>query len=102
MKTKRTLLSLVALMMLLSFNPIAVKASGENPPSPKVENTQKIAELEMRLNEINAMDKTDMSNAEKRALRKEVKTIKRTIDNGGIYISVGGLIIILLLLIILL
>jgi hypothetical protein len=57
--------------------------------------------LMLRLDEINAMDKSDMSAAEKKALRKEVKSISARNSNGGVYISVGGVIIILLLLIIL-
>jgi hypothetical protein len=50
------------------------------------------------------MDKSTMNNKEKRALKKELKTDQnelRTINGGGIYISVGALIIIILLLIIL-
>ena len=50
------------------------------------------------------MDKTALKSAEKRELRKEVRSIKKEISNlgGGVYISVGAIIIILLLLIILL
>lgn len=53
-----------------------------------------------RLNEINDLDKSDLTHAEKRALRTEVKTIEAEMAaNGGIYISVGAIIIIILLLI---
>jgi hypothetical protein len=58
-----------------------------------------------RLNEIKAMDKSDLSRAERKALRKEVKEIKATMKasgNGGIYLSVGAVIIIILLLILIL
>lgn len=57
-----------------------------------------------RLEEIKAMDKSDLSRAEKRALRKEVKEIKSTLKatGHGIYLSVGAIIIIILLLILLL
>jgi hypothetical protein len=54
-----------------------------------------------RLNEINDLDKSDLTHAEKRALRTEVKTIEAEMaaNGGGIYISVGAIIIIILLLI---
>lgn len=58
----------------------------------------------VRLNEINAMDKSTLSHADKKALRKEVRTIKRELasNNGGVFLSVGAIIIIILLLILLL
>jgi len=46
-----------------------------------------------------------MSRTEKRTLRKEVRGIEKemkTMDNNGVYISVGAIIIIILLLILLL
>jgi len=64
----------------------------------------KVKVLELRLNEINEMDKSDLKSAEKRELRKEVRSIKKQVSElgGGVYISVGAIIIIILLLIILL
>lgn len=54
-----------------------------------------------RLNEINAMDKSNLSFSEKRELRREVKAIKKSMaeHTNGVYISVGAAIIIVLLLI---
>ena len=83
-------------------------------PSPDVKSTTAPAEtpgairaheLVNRLEEIKAMDVKAMSKKEKKELRAEVKSIKREmrqINDGGVYISVGGIIIILLLLILLL
>ena len=50
------------------------------------------------------MDKSDMSRAEKKELRKEVKEIKTDLKStgNGVYLSVGAIIIIVLLLILLL
>ena len=64
----------------------------------------KAAAYLVRLNEINAMDKSTLSHADKKALRKEVRNIKRELasSNGGVYLSVGAIIIIILLLILLL
>lgn len=61
-------------------------------------------QLVERLKEIKAMDKSDLTRAEKKALRKEVKEIKTelALNHQGVYLSVGAIIIIILLLILLL
>jgi hypothetical protein len=61
-------------------------------------------QLTTRLKEIRDMDKSNLTSSEKKALRKEVKEIKKEArDNkNGIYLSVGAIIIIILLLILLL
>ena len=57
-----------------------------------------------RLHEIKDMDKTNLTQTEKKELRKEVKNIKKELkaNSRGIYLSVGAIIIIVLLLILLL
>ena len=57
-----------------------------------------------RLDEINEMDKSDLTRSEKRELRKEVREIDKTLtlNGGGVYLSVGAIIIVILLLILLL
>lgn len=53
-----------------------------------------------RLEEIKAMDKSKLSRAERRALKKEVRAAKKRLESsGGIYLSVGVIIVIILLLI---
>jgi hypothetical protein len=61
-------------------------------------------QLTTRLEEINAMDKSVMKRSEKRKVRMEVKAINKELKtlSGGVYLSVGAIIIILLLLILLL
>lgn len=95
-----------ALLMLF----MAVPAfSNETTPAvnntPSAEGAARVEVLTNRLEEIKAMDIESMSRKEKRSLRKEVKSIEREIkqiNDGGVYISIGGIIIILLLLILLL
>lgn len=60
--------------------------------------------LVARLDEIKAMDKSTLNFNEKRQLRKETRSIKKelAVTNGGVYLSVGAIIIIVLLLILLL
>lgn len=57
-----------------------------------------------RLEEINTMDKSTLKPAEKRELRREVRTIKKELkaSSGGVYLSVGALLLIIILLIVLL
>jgi hypothetical protein len=59
-------------------------------------------QIEARLIEIRKMDKTNLTSVEKKELRKEVKELRKEARNGGIYLSVGAIIIIILLLILLL
>lgn len=61
------------------------------------------AKLE-RLEEIKNMDKSNMTRAEKKALRKEVRETKAYLKStgNGVYLSIGAIIIIILLLILLL
>ena len=57
-----------------------------------------------RLKEIKDMDKSNLSRAEKKTLRKEVKEIKTTMkaSGNGVYLSIGAILIIILLLILIL
>ncbi len=56
-----------------------------------------------RLNEIKSMDVKTLSREQRKELRHEVKSIKKTTSsNGGVYLSVGAIIIIILLLILIL
>ena len=58
-----------------------------------------------RLEEIKNMDKSDLKSSEKKALRKEVRAIKANLKasgNGGVYLSIGAIIIIILILILIL
>lgn len=60
--------------------------------------------LNERLEEIKEMDKSTLTSAERKELRSEVKMIKEELAqiSGGVYLSIGAIIIILLLLILLL
>jgi hypothetical protein len=103
MKTKNSLLICLFAFLLLS---VPSFASPTDPSLPRAGSSDYNAESEKlikRLEEIKSMDTKNMTRKEKRALRKEVKSIeKRVISNGGIYISIGALLIVILLLILLL
>lgn len=98
------------LYTLILFFTLSTGANANTVPSkkPKTELTaeQKV-ELEniiKRVEEIKAMHKSSLSKAERKALRKEVKELKKRADflNQNVTLSVGAIIIILLLLIIIL
>ncbi len=67
-------------------------------------NEIRVQQMSERLQEIKAIDKSSLTKSEKKELRTEVVEIKKEMKavSGGVYISVGALILILILLIILL
>lgn len=99
--------------LILAFLLFGLPSYGSTlPVTLPLEVTNEIAanRITNRLEEIKAMDKSTLTAKEKRALRKEVKEMKRELSpdggssggGGGIYLSIGAIIIIILLLIILL
>lgn len=101
----------------LLFGPTQVKAGTEKSPvSSTATTTVKSTEanaLTVRLSEIKAMDKTEMNKTEKKELRKEVRSINSELKvnsegtyieggHGGVYLSVGGLLLIILILVLIL
>lgn len=97
--SKKVLLSTFAAILALSFTPSEAKAA-TGPVKTELSNDSMI--MVNRLDEIKTMDKSNMSRQEKKELRTEVKGIEKKMHDGygGVYISVGALIIIILLLII--
>ena len=81
-------------------------AGHETPVATETTNNDAHAQqLIARLKEIRDMDKSNLTSSEKKALRKEVKEMKKEVKregSKGIYLSVGAIIIIVLLLILLL
>lgn len=95
-------------LLSLAVTP-AMAGTPTDPPTTTVnnneaENAARAEVLKNRLEEIKAMDKSEMTRAERKALRKEVKAIKTELatTSNGVYLSVGAIIIIILLLILLL
>jgi len=102
---KKLPLYLMMTVLLLSMLPNTIIASEKNTVA--IESKEMPLEIKVmmnRLEEIKAMDKSEMKYSEKKELRKEVRAINATMKSsgGGVYLSVGAIIIIVLLLIILL
>jgi len=65
----------------------------------------RVTEIKARVEEIKDMDKSKLSRADRKALRHELRDMNqeaRAIGNGGIYISLAGILIIILVLILIL
>lgn len=103
MKTTTLYLLGFCLLWLLIPAPANAAISGGTTPVT-VADEAKVNDLLARLDEINLIDKTTMRPSERKELRKEVRSIKSQLraQSGGIYISVGALLIVILLLILLL
>jgi hypothetical protein len=105
---KKIIIVLMVTCLSLTFLPLQSNAASAVEPSsvtaPKTSESAEAKTLELRLNEINAMDKSKLKSAEKKNLRKEVSSIKHKLREagGGIYLSAGALILIIILLVILL
>jgi len=103
---KNLLLASLLLIGTIGVNHSAFAAKSD--PVKKTElsvtDVERAKVLNDRLTEINEMDKSDLSFVERRELRKEVRAIKGELAElgGGVYLSVGAIIIVLLLLILLL
>ncbi|WP_395066883.1 hypothetical protein [Flavobacterium sp.] len=109
MKTKINKLTSFLMILTLSLTVIPTNAFAKTiEPTTVSANPKEIpAEVKIMLNrleEIKAMDKSDLSSSEKKVLRKEVKAIKSSLKatGNGVYLSVGAIIIIVLLLILIL
>ena len=108
---RKLTISLLTAFMLLTIMPAQVKAGTETSTlSTAAAKTDKTAEsaasnaLLLRLDNIKAMDKSTLNSSEKQQLRKEVRSIKSQLSEmgGGVYLSVGAILLIVLLLVILL
>lgn len=95
---------LIAILCVGSFSIHSMASPNVTP----VTSTTPVATMESnptmaRLVEIRNMDKSKLTRAERRELRKEVKAIKElnSANGSGVYLSVGAIIIIILLLILL-
>ena len=102
MKNLKTIVAAIVFTFLSSAAMANSDSKTETVNESKPLTTEQANQMMDRLEEIDEMDKSDLSFKEKRALKKEVKEIKRELKGNGLYISTGAAIIIILLLIILL
>lgn len=107
---KKVTFAVMAIFLSLTFYPIQSNAAvtkNAATSSMVVKAPAETAESKIllnRLDEIGKMDKSDLKGSEKKALRKEVRSIKQRLHETGqyVYVSVGAALLIVLLIIILL
>jgi hypothetical protein len=105
--TAKKILRIASFVMLMA---IALPASSalvsdsSATSSPVKTEDARTQQLLNRLEEIKDMNKSELTRLEKKSLRKEVKDIRKEMKSmsGGVYLSVGAIIIIILLLILIL
>ena len=101
-------LRMVSLVAVLAISLPAISAEAPKNPVQTATATankeERATEMLQRLDVIKSMSKSELTRVEKRNLRKEVREIKKemAVGNGGVYLSVGAVIIIILLLILIL
>ncbi|MET1055855.1 MAG: hypothetical protein ABWY16_11150 [Pedobacter sp.] len=101
---KKLIYSFALIFMLgLSMNTVSA-ATTKDKVEMTVEQKAQLEKITNRVEEIKAMDKSHMSRAERKELRNELKAMKKEARamGGGVYLSVGAIIIIILLLILIL
>ncbi|WP_256001966.1 hypothetical protein [Pedobacter deserti] len=103
---KKFIYSLALVFTLAITADTAYAADKDKKPKTELTAEQKVQleRIKTRVEEIRDMDKSDLSREERKALRKELKELKQEARamSGGVYLSVGAIIIIILLLILIL
>lgn len=105
---KKIALCFMTTCLSFTFYPSHLNASETKTTSSTINSKSKESReakiLLLRLNEIDGMDKSNLNSSDKKSLRVEVRSIQNRIKllDGGVFISVGAIILIVLLLIILL
>jgi Flp pilus assembly protein TadB len=96
----------LALIFTLAISTNTVSAAAKNEPKTEMTAEQKaqLNQIVNRVEEIRNTDKSNLTRVEKKALRKELKEMKDKARalSGGVYLSVGAIIIVILLLILIL
>jgi arginase family enzyme len=102
---KKLMVCVVTAVMLVTSTPVQSKTENNSIQISATETeSAELKALIKRVNEINAMNRSTMSRAERKEIRKELREIKKEVKRHGggtVYIS-GGLLMLIVVLIILL
>lgn len=110
MKPKISVALLGILLTTSVINSHAATIDDKRPLKERVatmsegEKAARLEEIKSRVTEIKEMDKSSLSRTERKALKKELRSMNKESRamSGGVYLSVGAIIIIILLLILIL
>lgn len=108
---KKIIFALTA-VLILSFSaqnalssPLADKVPAKETPMTDAQKEARVREITQRVEAIKAMDRSKLNREQRKDLRNELKELKkeaRAVTGGGVYLSVGAILLIILALIILL
>lgn len=107
----RSGLFMLLLMVVTTFAEAApnnnepVRSKKEVAAMTPAERDARVATIIKRVEEIKAMDRSNLSRAERKELKKELRNLNkeaRVFGRGGIYLSVGAILVIILILILVL
>lgn len=111
MKKKIYLLATTLLLCFAAFNSNAATFTDTKAVNKEIvanmtleQKQARLEEIKARVQEIKAMDKSQLTKEDRKELRTELKSLKQEANamGGGIYLSVGAVIIIILVLILIL
>ena len=97
---KRIYFLALAFMLMLSAPSVMAKDAKSKPDMTENQKAR-LVEITRRAEEIKSMDRSELNREERKALRNELQEMKKEAKamSGGVYLSVGAIIIILLVLI---
>jgi hypothetical protein len=103
MKTHRMLQSMMVVFLISIGTPVLATVSENVMPATETAE-QKLERLNRRIEEIKSIDKSTLSRSERKALKREVREIRDEAKaiSGGVYLSIGALLLVIILLILLL
>ena len=110
MKKKIYLIGLTLFLCLAAFSSRAAGPASHAPTKDDIANMTveqkqaRIEEIKLRVEQIKAMDKSQLTREQRKDLRSELRADRREarMIGGGVYLSVGAIIIIILVLILIL
>jgi hypothetical protein len=98
-------LFILSVLTFSFFSLTSIQAKGDEKSEIKPTMTEaEIQVLVDRLEVIKTMDRSNMERSERKELRSEVREIKEEIkrNSGGVYLSIGALLLVIILLVLLL
>jgi len=101
---KKKIYFLATALVLMLSAPTVMANDAKSKPEMTDKQKVRVAEITRRVEEIKDIDRSELSREDRKALRNELQEMKKEAKamNGGIYLSVGAIIIVILLLILLL
>jgi hypothetical protein len=110
MKNTFYFLALTVALSVIAINTNAALVATSQPSEETQERTDsRLAEIKQRVEEIRAMDKSQLSRMERKELRRELKNMKKEVrarGKGSVFISamaiIAGILLIILILILVL